>query len=64
MGSRNGPTDLEKGTTLEKLAPELERMGHSVRIRDEASGLHGIMRTKNGWAGGADPRREGVALGD
>ena len=64
MGSRNGPTDLEKGTALEKLAPELERMGHSVRIRDEASGLHGIMRTKDGWAGGADPRREGEALGE
>jgi gamma-glutamyltranspeptidase/glutathione hydrolase len=64
MGSRNGPTDLERGTSLEKLAPALERMGHSVRIRDEASGLHGILRTKDGWAGGADPRREGVALGD
>jgi gamma-glutamyltranspeptidase/glutathione hydrolase len=64
MGSRNGPTDLERGTSLEKLAPALERMGHSVRIRNEASGLHGIMRTRDGWAGGADPRREGVALGD
>jgi len=64
MGSRNGPTELERGTALERLAPELERMGHSVRIRDEASGLHGIMRTRDGWAGGADPRREGIALGD
>jgi gamma-glutamyltranspeptidase/glutathione hydrolase len=64
MGSRNGPTELERGTALERLAPELERMGHSVRIRAEASGLHGIMRTREGWAGGADPRREGVALGD
>jgi gamma-glutamyltranspeptidase / glutathione hydrolase len=64
MGSRNGPTDLERGTALERLAPELERMGHSVRIRDEASGLHGIMRTPGGWAGGADPRREGVAVGE
>jgi len=27
-------------------------------------GLHGIMRTRDGWAGGADPRREGVALRD
>jgi len=63
-GSRNGPTELERGTPLERLAPELERMGHSVRIRDEASGLHGIMRTRDGWAGGADPRREGVALGE
>jgi gamma-glutamyltranspeptidase / glutathione hydrolase len=64
MGSRNGPTELERGTPLERLAPELERMGHSVRIRDEASGLHGIMRTREGWTGGADPRREGVALGE
>jgi gamma-glutamyltranspeptidase/glutathione hydrolase len=64
FGSRNGPTELEKGTALERLAPELERMGHSVRIRAEASGLHGIVRTKDGWAGGADPRREGVALGE
>jgi len=64
MGSRNGPTELERGTRLERLAPELERMGHSVRIRPEASGLHGIVRTPSGWAGGADPRREGVAVGD
>src|SRR5712664_3187438 len=64
MGSRNGPTELERGTKLERLAPALERMGHSVRIRAEASGLHGIVRTATGWAGGADPRREGVALGD
>jgi len=63
-GSRNGPTEIEQGTKLERLAPELERMGHSVRIRAEASGLHGIVRTPSGWAGGADPRREGVALGD
>ncbi|HKW36316.1 MAG TPA: gamma-glutamyltransferase [Burkholderiales bacterium] len=64
MGNRNGPTDLEKGTALERLAPELKRMGHDVRIRDEASGLHGILRTRDGWTGGADPRREGVALGE
>ena len=38
-------------------------MGHVVRIRAETSGLHGIVRTKEGWEGGADPRREGVALG-
>src|SRR5437899_11189065 len=63
-GSRNGPTELERGTKLERLAPELERMGHSVRIRPEASGLHGIVRTATGWACGADPQREGGAPGD
>jgi gamma-glutamyltranspeptidase/glutathione hydrolase len=64
MGSRNGPTELERGTALERLAPALERKGHSVRIRPETSGLHGIVRTASGWAGGADPRREGLALGE
>jgi gamma-glutamyltranspeptidase/glutathione hydrolase len=64
FGSRNGPTELERGTALERLAPELERMGHGVRIRPAGSGLHGIVRTKDGWAGGADPRREGVVLGE
>ena len=48
MGSRNGPTELERGTPLERLAPELERRGHSIRIRAEASRLHGIMRTRDG----------------
>jgi gamma-glutamyltranspeptidase/glutathione hydrolase len=64
FGSRNGPTDLERGTPLEKLAPALREMGHPVRIRAETSGLHGIMRTREGWVGGADPRREGEALGE
>ncbi len=64
VGSRNGPTDLERGTALAELAPVLRHMGHPVRIRPETSGLHGILRTPKGWAGSADPRREGVALGD
>ncbi len=29
----------------------------------EGSGLHGIMKVKNGYEGGADDRREGVAVG-
>lgn len=30
---------------------------------NEASGLHGIVKHPNGYEGGADPRREGVAIG-
>jgi gamma-glutamyltranspeptidase/glutathione hydrolase len=28
------------------------------------SGMQIIQRSGEGWSGGADPRREGVALGD
>ena len=63
MGSRNKDTELEKGTPLEALAPELERMGHPVRITEFPSGIHGIVIGPEGLQGGADPRREGVASG-
>jgi gamma-glutamyltranspeptidase/glutathione hydrolase len=63
MGSRNGPTELEKGSSLEQAEPALKAMGHDVRVIDMTSGLQGIRRTRDGWQGGADPRREGVARG-
>ena len=64
MGSRNGPTELERGTPAESLAATLAAMGHPVRVMDMTSGMHGILRTREGWSGGADPRREGVARGE
>ena len=63
FGSRNGPTEIEKDTPIENLSAALKSMGHDVRMIDMNSGLHGIMRTTQGWQGGADPRREGVARG-
>jgi gamma-glutamyltranspeptidase/glutathione hydrolase len=63
VGSRNGPTELERGTAAEPLAATLAAMGHPIRVMDMTSGLHGILRTREGWSGGADPRREGVAKG-
>ena len=62
--NRNGATDLEDGTPLAALKPALEALGHRVNLRSLNSGLHGIMATPEGLIGGADPRREGVALGD
>ncbi|MBT3358206.1 MAG: gamma-glutamyltransferase [Rhodospirillales bacterium] len=62
--NRNGKTDLEKGTAVEALAPALTALGHEVNIRDLTSGLHGIKVVDGELTGGADPRREGVALGD
>jgi gamma-glutamyltranspeptidase/glutathione hydrolase len=63
FGSRNGPTEIEKGTELERIEPALKAMGHDVRVIDMTSGVQGIRRTATGWEGGADPRREGVARG-
>jgi len=60
----NGPTLLERNTKLDQLAPPLSAMGHRVRSVGFDSGLNGIRRVRGGYEGGADPRREGVALGD
>ena len=62
-GSRNGPTEIEKGTELESLAVTLKAMGHEVLAIEMTSGLQGIRRVSGGLEGGADPRREGVAKG-
>jgi len=64
LGSRGGATELEKGTPAEGLKAPLEAIGHEVRVLDFTSGLQGIVVTPTGLVGGADPRREGVALGD
>jgi len=62
-GSRNGPTEIERGTAFAALEEPLQAMGHEVQLVDMTSGLHGIMRADQGWQGGADPRREGIAKG-
>ena len=60
----NGPTLIERGTALETFTPALTAMGHQVRAIPFDSGVNGIRRVNGGYEGGADPRREGVALGD
>jgi len=60
----NGRTILEKGTPLEALAVPLTAMGHAVVSSDLESGLHIIQHVPGGYAGGADPRRDGEVLGD
>ena len=60
----NGATLIERATPLEAFAPALTKMGHRVRAIPFDSGVNGIRRVNGGYEGGADPRREGVALGD
>lgn len=62
--NRNGDTQLEEDTAAEAMAAGLEALGHKIDIRKMVSGLQGIAVTPEGYEGGADPRREGVALGD
>jgi gamma-glutamyltranspeptidase/glutathione hydrolase len=62
--NRNGATELEAGTEISELKEELERRGHEVVVRELNSGLHAIELTPRGLEGAADPRREGVAVGE
>ena len=69
FGSRNGPTEVEQGRIGRSVIEGLRARGHEVREIPMTSGLQGIVRVRladgrRAWAGGADPRREGVALGD
>jgi gamma-glutamyltranspeptidase / glutathione hydrolase len=62
-GSRNGPTELEQGRDLEALVPQLAARGHHVALIEMTSGLSAIVKTAEGYVGGADPRREGTVMG-
>ncbi|MGB7303509.1 MAG: gamma-glutamyltransferase [Burkholderiaceae bacterium] len=73
-------TTLEKNSSLTGLQAGLEAMGHQVKTRALTSGLHALVfngvrddgspgffahgQRRSRWAGGADPRREGVAAGN
>ncbi len=61
--NRFGTFDLEKNTSLKNMVEPLEALGYRVNLRALNSGLHAISIAKDGLAGGADPRREGIALG-
>lgn len=64
FGSTGDAVVIEPGAEWNNLAAALESLGHNVQRAELVSGLHIIAVTKDGLEGGADPRREGVALGD
>jgi len=60
----NGPTIVEENRYPQQLIDLLEAMGHDITVRELTSGLQAIQKTDSGYYGGADPRREGVVMGD
>ncbi|WP_222908960.1 gamma-glutamyltransferase [Pseudomonas sp. DNDY-54] len=64
FGSFNGPTVLEAGRFPASTVQSLKDRGHVINETEMTSGLQAIQRTDSGWFGGADPRREGVVMGD
>lgn len=68
FGSMNGPTLLEEKRFPPATVEALRARGAEVREQAMTSGLQAITRGnahgKKLWMGGADPRREGVVMGD
>ncbi|MGA8163566.1 MAG: gamma-glutamyltransferase [Waddliaceae bacterium] len=56
-------TTLEEKTVLHKKRKQLEQMGHRIKEKSLNSGTHGIHAASTRLMGGADPRREGKAIG-
>ena len=71
FGYLNGPSILEVKRFPPSVVEALKAKGHEIREIDMTSGLQAIERTTSsgaatydGFFGGADPRREGLVLGD
>ena len=64
FGALNGPTLLEQDRFSPATVTALRARDHRVAEIALTSGLQAILKTRTGLAGGANPRREGVVLGD
>ncbi|MEV0292359.1 gamma-glutamyltransferase family protein [Nocardia sp. NPDC050710] len=74
FGAGNGPStgvggehpaiDATDNGDRDPLVRRLRELGHQVSVAPQTSGLSALHRDGTGWIGGADPRREGVVLGD
>ena len=64
FGTLGGPLLLEQGRFPHVVIEALQARGHTVTEAPLPSGLQAVQRIPGGWLGGADPRREGLVLGD
>lgn len=64
VGGEHPVIDTGDNGDNDPLVQGLRDLGHEVDLADQSSGLSAIVRGDGGWIGGADPRREGVVMGD
>jgi gamma-glutamyltranspeptidase/glutathione hydrolase len=64
VGGEHPAIDTSDNGDHDPLVRGLRALGHDVDLADQSSGLSAIVRADPGWVGGADPRREGVVMGD
>jgi len=64
FGSRNGPLEVETSAEGAKIGAQMGLKAHSVKPGRMTSGSQIIVVVDEGFEGGADPRREGLAAGD
>ena len=64
VGGEHPVIDTSDNGDHDPLVQGLRELGHEVDLADQSSGLSAIVRDNPGWVGGADPRREGLVMGD
>lgn len=65
VGGEHPIIDTTDNGDHDPLVEGLRKLGHQVDLADQSSGLSALVRSGTpGWVGGADPRREGVVMGD
>jgi gamma-glutamyltranspeptidase/glutathione hydrolase len=64
VGGEHPAIDTADDGGRDALVQGLRALGHDVDLATQSSGLSAIVRGAPGWIGGADPRREGVVMGD
>ena len=62
--NRGRATEIERMGDHAGMLQALSKLGHDAVAVEMTSGIHAIVRDDRGLWGGADPRREGVAVGD
>jgi gamma-glutamyltranspeptidase/glutathione hydrolase len=64
VGGEHPVIDTSDNGDHDPLVQGLRKLGHQVDLADQTSGLSAIVRDGTGLVGGADPRREGLVMGD